>query len=278
MLSHYKKSFRNILDILLTGGVGDFIAMESFFSEYEEKSIRHVFYATRAQKEISTLFDALPNYNIEKHITCFDRFNVKLPYLKSIEDLHRFTKIRLPGVSDYSIIKKFKDIRNNQYKNHNSSFLKYELVKDIRNKFNLPPQYIVVQPCTRASYRKSQWRELPPHKWNFLLSNRLCQTGPLLQGRRLKVINPLGLPTLDHQKIVILNVEDCQIPYDKDIINLTNKTTLIESIEILKNANGYFGVNSALSVLAAKLFTRDRLYIHGKTKNMDVYYYPQNFN
>ena len=54
MLSHCKKSF--IFDILITGGVGDFLAIESFFTQKEE-NIRNVFYATRAQKEISELLD-----------------------------------------------------------------------------------------------------------------------------------------------------------------------------------------------------------------------------
>jgi len=283
MLSHCNKSFTS--DILITGGIGDFLTIESFFTQ-EEENIRNVFYATRAQKEISELFDALPNYNIKQHINYFDEFNSKLPTIWDINHLNKITKSKLdPTVHDYSIKVKFNEIRSNQYKHHNgSSFLKYELVKDIKSKFNLPSNYIVVHPCSRASYRKLSQRELTPFEWRFLLAETpgvsSCGKTGLFKDT-LADFRLLG--GTSQQKIVVLNTwPDYQIPNNKNIIDLTNKTTLIESIEILKNSNGYFGIDSALSVLAAKLFGSDQLYIRhfGRSKkfhlwrNIDVYYYP----
>jgi len=284
MLSHCNKSF--IFDILITGGVGDFLAIESFFSQKEE-NIRYVYYATRAQKEISELFDVLPNYNIQ-HINYFDRFSRKLPTIWDINHLNRITRSKLdPAIHDYSIKVKFNEIRRNQYKHHNgSSFLKYELVKDIKSKFNLPSNYIVVHPCSRASYRRAARRELTPFEWKFLLAE---MPGRSSCGKTGLFKDTLGggdfrlLGGTSQQKIVVLNTwPDYQMPNNKNIIDLTNKTTLIESIEILKNSNGYFGIDSALSVLAAKLFGSEKLYIRhfGRSRkfhlwrNTDVYYYP----
>lgn len=289
MLYHTNESF--IFDILITCGIGDFLAIESFFSQ-KEKNIRNVFYATRAQKEISKLFDALPNYDIKEHINYFDRFNGKLPTIWDINHLNRITKSKLdPAIHDYSIKVKFNENRRNKYKHYNgSSFLKYELAKDIKTKFNLPSNYIVVHPCSKASYRLAAQRELTPYEWKFLLAEI---PGTSSCGKTGLFKDTLGggdfrlLGGTSQQKIVVLNTwPDYQIPNNKNIIDLTNKTTLIESIEILKNSNGYFGIDSALSVLAAKLFGSEKLYIRhfGRShrfhlwRHKDVYYYPKKSN
>jgi len=224
-------------------------------------------------------------------INYFDKFNEKLPSIRTINHLKRnikranFTDLDL--VSDYSIKIKFNEIRRNQYKNHNgSSFLKYELVKDIKNKFNLPSKYIVVHPCSRSSYRRAARRELTPYEWKLLLAETPGASSCRKTGLFKDTLGGGDFRLLEgtsQQKIVVLNTwPDYPIPNNKNIIDLTNKTTLIESIEILKNSNGYFGIDSALSVLAAKLFGPEKLYIrhYGRRnkfhlwRNKDVYYYP----
>lgn len=51
-------------------------------------------------------------------------------------------------------------------------------------------------------------------------------------------------------KGIILGVEDDFFPNNKIFLNLTNKINLFESIELLRNAKGYIGIDSWLSVVA----------------------------
>lgn len=84
-------------------------------------------------------------------------------------------------------------------------------------------------------------------------------------------------------KGVVLNIGNDFVPNSPYVVNLTNKTTICESIEILKNSKGYIGVDSCLSVLAARLFDNNNLYIKSNNKHLydwkHVYYHPKtNFN
>jgi ADP-heptose:LPS heptosyltransferase len=62
------------------------------------------------------------------------------------------------------------------------------------------------------------------------------------------------------------------------LINLNQQTDLIVSIEILKGAKGYIGVDSCLSVLAAKLFD-EHLFVKSTDRHLlrwkHVYYAPK---
>ena len=53
-----------------------------------------------------------------------------------------------------------------------------------------------------------------------------------------------------NMKGIILGVEDDFFPNNKIFLNLTNKTNLFESIELLRKAKGYVGIDSWLCVVA----------------------------
>lgn len=61
--------------------------------------------------------------------------------------------------------------------------------------------------------------------------------------------------------LVILGLGEYFVPKESNIIDLSNKTTFLESIEILKNGYGYWGIDSVFSVFATKVFPANRLMI-----------------
>lgn len=219
--------------ILLTGGIGDVITLESFLSNEERERIDRIFYATRAWQSVDELFDVLgdkfPSVSIKA--TIWDDFSKKFCfYCKS--DLSETLKTPPDGwndVSDWSIFTKFPEIENNKRTYTGSSLLKTCLAPI--SQFNLPDNYVVIVP---DSANKAFNRQFTGSDWGettrFLVKNKL-----------------MG---------VILRVDGPTIPDHPCFIDLTGKTSLIESIEILKAAKGYIGIDSCLSVLAAKLFDR----------------------
>jgi hypothetical protein len=65
------------------------------------------------------------------------------------------------------------------------------------------------------------------------------------------------------------------IPASPRLVNLQGKTTLAESIELLKGATAYLGIDSCLSVLAAKLLPAERLAV--KSTNNHAYQWARTY-
>ena len=66
---------------------------------------------------------------------------------------------------------------------------------------------------------------------------------------------------------------------DVNIINLScNKLSIIDCIELTKQCNYFFGIDSVFSVIASKILPNNNIYIkcnhnHGYT-NKDIYWHP----
>ena len=84
----------------------------------------------------------------------------------------------------------------------------------------------------------------------------------------------IGIIVTDGQIILPDKIKD-------SFINLSGKTSIEESIEILKACNGYIGIDSFLSVFATKIFDKNNVIIKCYNKHGDiwknVYWYPFNF-
>lgn len=64
--------------------------------------------------------------------------------------------------------------------------------------------------------------------------------------------------------LVVLNSADADDPPShKQVINLCGQTTFPESLAILRNAEGFWGVASSLCVAASQLFSCERLWVKG---------------
>ena len=243
------------MEILITGAIGDFITVESYIPEKELKKIRKVYLASPKSKFLIHLFKLLPYWkDMEVEVIWDDWTN--LPYIEGKEQLTGLLKDKPKNwqkVTDYSIFTVFKDGLLSNFKQ--SSFIKNKVseIKQI-----LPDKFIVINPNSVFRSPNSR-KDIEPIEWANI-KNYLAQT--------------------DQYAVVLgIHEDSYQIPNDSRIINLMSKTSVEESIEIIKIANGYIGIDSFLSVLAAQLFTADKILIKSLSPHVMLskkyYYHPQ---
>jgi hypothetical protein len=244
--------------ILLTGGLGDIITLESFFPDELKKRLKIIYYATIKNNTARRLMSALPFPNLKSHITVWNDFSNFWCFITKqqlIVRLNEIGKTVIPDLiksQDWCIADKFTQIRLGKYHYQGSSFLKYNLCNIA--KFNLPNNSVVI--CPYSSDKRGSGRDFNKEDWKV--------TSDYLQKW-----NMTG---------VIINCgQDTYFP--DNFVNLNNQTSILEAIEIIKSSKGYIGVDSCLSVLATQLFDDNRIIIksinpHCKSWR-DVYFMPK---
>lgn len=120
----------------------------------------------------------------------------------------------------------------------------------------LPSRFVVIVDCTPTDIHMPR-RAFDAHDWETVLT-------------WLTSTNQVG---------VVLNSKHKEPrPAHNRVLDLTGKTTLQESIAILKAADGYIGIDSCLGILAAQCFPKERLAIKSLRSHaitwQGVYYLP----
>lgn len=233
-------SVRSIIDpsemsLFFSGGIGDVVTLESFMTDQQRSSLSTIYYGTNKQAAIEPLFKSLPNYpKLKNHIIVWNDFKdfwcffSKEDCIRKMAQNGKACSENLRYAHDFSISPKFADIRAGLLQFNGSSFLKHK-VASIEH-FGLPASYLVI--CPFSTDKRIRSRDFNQDDWNQCFES----------------LRTIGL------KGVILNRGNDIIPNGKDLIDLNNRTTMPESIEILKASKGYIGVDSALSVIAAQKF------------------------
>ena len=241
--------------LLITGGLGDFLAVDSFFSKEQKSKIKKIILASRAANYIKTLFNEKNHYykNLKK-VQILDYNFHKQPSFHGKEEARekiKMSKSFWENVYDGSISNIFKIIRAKKFRYQESSFLDYNI--SIK-KFNLPSNYILILPF--STNQVNDFRNFDDDDWKFIESY-------------LRFNNKIG---------VCVGTENKKIPDNKYLINLIKQTSTLESIEILKKSNGYIGIDSWISVLAPKLFNKNNVYIKSNSKHCyrfsSIYFKP----
>jgi len=235
--------------IFITGGIGDVFALESYLTDEMRNKLTTICYATRQQKSIMPLFADNPSFPLLKnHITVWNDFSNFWAF-HSKQECER--KLRAAGrdfpnefvlSDDWSIAKIFPQIQQGKRAYNQSSFLKRELCTVPAL---VPDKYVVICPCSTDKHGGK--RDFSVEDWDAVLLY-LSKTGRL------------G---------VILNNGQDIMPKSHNLIDLSNKTTMFESIEILKHGDFYIGIDSCLSILAARHFPPNKIMI--KSTNTQFY-------
>lgn len=226
--------------ILITGGIGDAIAVESLMWPEERERLGTIYYAAPSAREIAELFRALPNFpRLQNHLI-----------VSSGSAVHwsKDTVTNVPPeTEDWSIGNIFRQHRHFT----GSSFLTHRIASP-----ELPPSpYVVVVPVSTFG----QWpgRAFDDNDWQECLT--------FISDHRL-----YG---------VVLNRDSSPLPNHPRLIGWQTRTSICESIEILKAAVGYLGIDSSLSVLATKLFPASRICVKSVQPHLHawkhVYYLPR---
>lgn len=224
--------------ILLTGGLGDVIALESFISDEERNDITEIMWATRALPSLRLLQPI--NYvfpNFKNQIILYEDWaqndeerKIKPWNLITKQDIHTKLKMKnidLNTITDFSIAALFGEIKQNKRIFNKSKFIELDKKPEI----NIANNYIVIHPM---SDNTDEQRTLNTEEWNCIIQ---------------------WLELSNNNAIVINKIKDetkYQVPINSRIIDLTNKTSLLESIWIIKHASGFIGSCSSMSVIAAR--------------------------
>ena len=251
-----KNNFENNADsIFISGGIGDVFAVESFLTDEERNEISSIFYATIKKEPIQELFKSLSWPKLKNHITAWDDFSKFWCFYKLSECASKVSKkgdlSKINQAKDLSILTIFDEVKKGKLKYNGSSFLNQQIAEI--KKFNLPDDYIVFIPY--STDKRLAGRDFSKKDWDECLEY------------------------LNYTKLngVVINSGNDFVP--KGFINLSNETSITEAVEILKSAKGYIGIDSWLSVLAAKLFIHPYLQVKSVNEhcyyNADCYYAPQ---
>lgn len=215
--------------ILLTGGIGDVLALEAMMSDAQRAALETIYYACPSVREIMSLFPALPNYPRLKHHIILPTGSKIHHSRDSVDRL--FTEV---AADDWSIGEAFPraDLKYN-----GSSFLAHRVAE--------PPQIdgpygIIVDVST---FGKMPRRDFDAADWQACLAT----------------LEAWGL------RSVVLSREPCDIPSHPLLSQM--QLPILQAIEAIKGASGYVGIDSWASILAAKLFPADRLRIKSISGN-----------
>lgn len=202
--------------ILLTGGLGDVFALESFFPVEMRQVLHTIYYASPVAKEVSRLFSCLPNYpRLQNHI---DLGATKTYYRKS-EVEKDFGKV---PAKDFSIASIFSDLK--EYTG--SSLLTYTLA-EVRKPVE---PYMLI--CPSSAWGQWSDRDFNEADWQTAIT--------FLEQRQR-----LGL---------VVQHTNHKVPHHR-LLRLAEDMPIEKAVELCKGATGYMGIDTCWSVLAAKLWT-----------------------
>jgi hypothetical protein len=243
--------------ILLTGGLGDVIQLESHFSDEQRSKIHTILYATSRWRTIESMFKKLTNYpKLRKHIPVWDDWRYRFDFSRKedvIRELGSKVSAELKSSEDWSIGVKFRQIDAGYLKFNGSSLL--QVKSDVSN-FNLPDSYFVI--CPFSKDKRIGNRDFKHLDWEKTIEH---------------------LEKYDAKGVVINHGGDV-VPKNDQLINLTNKTSFIEASTIIQESHGYIGIDTCWSTLAAQIFEPPRLVVKSVNgqcyQERHIYFAPQN--
>ena len=264
--------------IIVTGGIGDFIAIDQFFGYSFKKNI---IFLTKQSLILKNLLQTYSSKN--KYFALYYNFDIiKKPGFDDSDELYKhfpiFKKlnIKIINISDIFPILSKKLIKDALFSKY--CFLFETISLDVKDKFNLPDKYIVISPYTednRISCIKCNTAHSKIDKCQ--LTRNFVDIDYI---NTIKFLNENNITGVMLSKVFI------EIPSFTDtsanIVNLSCKTTIVESIEILKHSCGYIGIDSFLSVIASKLDNCKKKYVkcnNTHARNFKhIYWYPNTIN
>jgi len=234
-------------EILLTCGIGDFVAMTSYLTENERTSVEVIHWATRARDSLMHLIPFIfPN--VKTHIVVRDKWGPAFS-----KDFCIASRAELPSLAasvvDWNIAALVREAKARKRKFYGSPLVARQLCNI--GHLELPGRYFVVHPYSENA--RTPIRDLTDSEWR-----RVHCT---LQAR--------GFP------IVIVNKGGIPFAPLAGVIDLTDKLTLIEAIEVTKGAAGFIGAASLFSVIASQLLPKEKLFVKGSgdLKNNFAWFY-----
>ena len=219
---------------LITGGIGDWFVTDSHWDDATRAVLTDIYLATSRAAYLKELIRAVRDYNhVEIHELqdrVFEHFIVS--DLQNEQEVREHFKDLPSDIKDFSLRKVWKQEYDTFY---GSTYLKRNLTVPFLTKDMERLPYIVICPASIHG-----------------------RTFTLMDWQRVRAF----LHTESYLGVILYKGE-IKIKKDPYFEDLTNRTSLLESIEILKHPNccGYIGVDSCLAVLASQLFYPEGLVV-----------------
>ena len=234
--------------VLFTCGIGDFIAMESYFTPAERAEVESIHWASRAR---ASLMDLIPFVfpNVKTHKIERDTWGAPFTRTFCISSRKELPGLD-PSVHDWSVKIIVDDFKRGRRRFQGSTLVGRKLA-DI-SALNLPARYFVLHPYSENA--RTPVRDLSAEELSFA-----C--------KRIQRI----------MSIVVINKGGNCNPIP-GTIDLSDQLTLPESIEVVKQSSGFVGAASVFSVVASKVLPPQKLFIKGsldlKMNYSNFYYAP----
>jgi ADP-heptose:LPS heptosyltransferase len=229
--------------VLITGALGDWLAIESHLPDAWRASIETVYYATSRWQVIRELWErcAARSYpRLRHHVSLFEEWSRERHNFVDVEELRQH--VWVPGaVIDYSIAKLFPRIRAGELRYVGSSVPAAISVARERERWGLPSRYAVVCPSTSSPVTDPS-RNFTADDWQA--------AGEIVRAWNLPMII-LGRTT--HSARGAHDVRGVRM------IDLSGRTAVTSAAAIVCGASGYVGIDTAWSVLAAQVLPWERL-------------------
>jgi len=238
--------------VIISAGIGDFLTIDSYLTAAERKKIRKIYWITKQHKILRNLIESnKKSYpNVKEHVIAWDQFDLFHSF-EYADWIYKFKKKAPTGyedAQDLSIKLIFNRIIKRKLAFKGSSFLTQKLAEITH--LELPKNFICVMGATENANHQ---RDFTYQEW-INLTKWLINTD---------------------QKVVVIGQKSPPVNHLR-LIDLTNKTNIQESIEILKLAYGCITIDSWCSCMAAQLLDPTRLIIKSKNvhlfKNKNIYY------
>lgn len=220
--------------VLLTCGLGDFVAIDSFMAKDERLAVDTVHWATRAR---AAMVDLVPFVfpNVTWHVIQRDTWGA--PFTS---DFCVSSRDELPGlpadVIDLSVTNVADDVRAGARGFTGSRFVGRTLC-DVSH-LGLPSRYVVVHPFSENA--RTDERDMTQPEW--LAVQRYA--------------SDIGLP------VVVLNKGGEPLENKRrGVIDLSDRTTLLQGIEVTKHADVFIGCSSVFAAIAAKVLPQSRVFV-----------------
>lgn len=246
--------------ILFTCGLGDFLAIESWLTSEDKHEVETILWASRARQIIQDSIDLRLIFpNLKEEITLWDTWCDQETWQKTragnlAKDVFCITgKHQLPeigvnlnsyGISmddiiDYGVCATLEKVQKENTPFQGSMYSKATLA-DI-HKFDLPEECVCIHPHSINAL--TDFRDLNEKEWKTILYY-------LERGEIKGVVLGTG-----QGKVAV--------PKHESLINLIDKTTIAEALEITKQSFSFMGASSVFSVLASKHISNYNIYVKG---------------
>lgn len=235
--------------LFISGGIGDFLALEPFFGKARGQT-RTIYLATPRAEEIKQLLPYCGFGNSPKVKVVYDDFSQRDGVQSLSECIRLLTKAGKPvppdlrEAVDYSIIHAFPYVAKLAHLAMQASTLMSRELAGIEP-LQLPSDYLVVAPYSNnksdpaRDFTEADWAE------TLRLLSRHARVG------------------------VVIGKGGDAVPEHPLLVNLYNRTSVAEAVEVVKGCRGYIGINSWPPTIAARKLHPDALCVKANNPWLD---------